>query len=231
MKRILVVEDEEKIREVLVSYLKQAGFHVLEADTGKSALEIVFNEPPDLLLLDLMLPDLSGEDVCAEIRRQSTVPIIMLTAKSSLSSRLQGLEIGADDYIIKPFEPAEVIARIHTVLRRSDSNSFMPSQLSYGDNHLIINTISQEVQMDGITLALTPYEYKLLLTVARYPQRVFTRDELVRLVWGYDFEGDERTVDQHIKNLRQKIESDPKQPEYIQTVYGSGYRFSGGKSR
>ncbi|TMV43990.1 response regulator transcription factor [Paenibacillus mesophilus] len=228
MKTVLVVDDEEKIRDVVASYLKKEGFATVEAAAGNEALLLVQNRPVDLVILDLMLPDMDGESVCQAIRRLSSVPILMLTAKVSESNRIKGLSIGADDYLIKPFDPREVVARVRAILRRSDESQLLADRLSFRDGHLEIDSLKHAVSRHGEPIKLTPNEYKLLLALAKYPQRHFTREELVVKVLGYEFGGDDRAIDQHVKNIRLKIEADPKNPKYIITVYGSGYRFAGG---
>ncbi|GGD82770.1 response regulator transcription factor [Paenibacillus nasutitermitis] len=228
MKTILVVDDEAKIRDVVVCYLKQEGFQTLEAETGSDAVRIVRNESVDFVILDLMLPDMEGEQVCQSIRLIHSVPIMMLTAKVSENNRIKGLSLGADDYLIKPFDPREVVARVRAILRRSDDQLLLADRLAFNDGQLIIDSLKQQVFCDGQLVNLTPNEYKLLLAMAKYPQRHFTREELIERVLGYDFDGDIRAIDQHVKNTRQKIERDAKTPAYIVTVYGSGYRFAGG---
>ncbi|MCD1259209.1 response regulator transcription factor [Paenibacillus athensensis] len=228
MKTILVVDDESKIREVVVSYLKKEGFQTLEAETGADAIRIVQNEAVDFVILDLMLPDMEGEQVCQTIRQIHSVPILMLTAKVSENNRIKGLSVGADDYLIKPFDPREVVARVRAILRRTDDHYLLADRLAFNQGELTIDSLKQQVHCSGELVSLTPNEYKLLLIIAKYPQRIFSREELVERVLGYDFEGDSRTIDQHVKNIRQKIERDPKSPKYIVTVYGTGYRFAGG---
>ena len=227
-KRILVVEDEEKIADVVKSFLESKGFTVLVAENGKRALEIFEKERVGLILLDLMLPQLSGEEVCKAIRRRSKVPVIMLTAKADEADMLQGLGIGADDYITKPFSLKTLYARIEAVLRRSseDLNGLL-SKRAYHNGDLIIDHESYQVTKAGEEKKLTPNEYKLLATLSRYPNKVFTRDELIVAAYGDEFEGYDRTIDSHIKNLRQKIEDDPKNPVYVKTIHGVGYKFGG----
>ncbi|ACT01656.1 response regulator transcription factor [Paenibacillus sp. JDR-2] len=227
MKTVLVVEDEDKIRDVVISYLKKEGFKTLEAATGSYALEVLRSSLVDLVILDLMLPDMDGEQVCVSIRKTNSIPILMLSAKMSDNNRIKGLSIGADDYLIKPFDPREVVARVRAILRRTDDSQLLADRSSYNHGHLEIDSLKQMVFCHGEPISLTPNEYKLLLMLAKYPQRHFTRNELVDKVLGYDFEGDVRTIDQHVKNIRYKIEPDPKNPLYIRTVYGSGYRFDG----
>ncbi|WP_248928345.1 response regulator transcription factor [Paenibacillus hamazuiensis] len=229
MKTILIVDDEEKIREVVVSYLQKDGFLTIEAGTGKNALELVHGGNIDLVILDLMLPDLSGEEVCRAIRQFSPVPVIMLTAKISEDDRVQGLSLGADDYVLKPFSPRELIARVKANLRRAFDDRLLAETISFQGGDLVIHPSKHEVFKAGRPVRLTPNEYKLLITFARHPQRTFTREELVEKVLGFDFDGDARAIDQHVKNLRHKIESNPKNPLYVITVFGVGYRFSGGE--
>ncbi|NEW05978.1 response regulator transcription factor [Paenibacillus sp. SYP-B3998] len=230
MRTVLMVDDEEKIREVVVSYLQKEGFRTLEAANGKRALELVHGERVDLVILDLMLPDRSGEEVCQSIRQYSAVPIIMLTAKVTEDDRVRGLTMGADDYVLKPFSPRELIARVKANIRRSQEDALLAETISFQSGDLVIHTTSREVVKKGEFVALTPSEHKLLFTLARHPGRIFTREDLIQKVLGYDFEGDVRAIDQHVKNLRQKIESDLKNPVYILTVFAVGYRFGGGLS-
>lgn len=228
MRRILVVEDEEKIREVIVAYLRKEGFEAHEASGGESAWSELANQPFDLVLLDLMLPDMNGEELCQKIRTAYPTPIIMLTAKSSVSHRIHGLSVGADDYMVKPFDPQELIARIRTVLRRTNQQELLADRLEYGEGRLMIDSHAKQVFVQHKPISLTPSEYKLLLVMARNSERTFSREELIELVMGFEFDGDSRIIDQHVKNLRQKIEEDPKNPLFIRTVFGAGYRFNGG---
>ncbi len=223
MSTILLVDDEPQILEILSSYLQKEGYHVLTAQTGKEAVEMATTISLTCIILDLMLPDLSGEEVCVQIRKESRVPILMLTAKSGEADRIRGLTIGADDYLIKPFSPRELVARVRAVMRRAGDYSTLSDFVEVGD--LTISMNEKRVMKNGVALEVTPNEYRLLTTLVRYPGRTWGREELVREVMGFDFEGYDRTIDTHIKNLRQKIEADPKQPEYIKTVYGLGYRF------
>jgi Response regulators consisting of a CheY-like receiver domain and a winged-helix DNA-binding domain len=180
-----------------------------------------------LIVLDLMLPDRSGEDVCRELRARSDVPILMLTAKASEDERVTGLAIGADDYLTKPFSPRELVARVRAILRRTDGGDQpLVDVLSFDEGALEIDTVQHEVRRDGEPVELTPNEYKLLQTLARYPGRAYSRFELINHVQGYEYEGYERTIDAHVKNLRKKIEPDPKQPRYVETVFGVGYRLA-----
>lgn len=227
-KKILVVDDEEKIVEVVKSYLEHSGYEVYEAYTGKQAIEMFERVSPSLVVLDLMLPDVTGEEVCKTLRKQSRVPIIMLTAKVEEEDILKGLDIGADDYITKPFSPKQLVARVVAVLRRTTDDPVPLSNImSFKDDDLIIDNLKYEVRKNGDIINLTPNEYRILLTLIKYPKKTFTREELIKMALGDDFEGFDRTVDTHIKNLRQKIETDPKTPLYILTVHGIGYRFGG----
>lgn len=227
-KKILVVDDEKKIVEVVKSYLEKSGYIVYEAFDGKSGLELFKRVNPSLVILDLMLPDITGEDICRTIRNKSRVPIIMLTAKVEEESILKGLNIGADDYITKPFSPRQLVARVMALLRRSGEDVVPLSNImSFNDGDLIIDCIKHEVIKSGNVVNLTPSEYKILTTMIKYPQRAFTREELVCLALGEDYNGFDRVIDTHIKNLRQKIETNTKEPQYIVTIHGVGYRFGG----
>ncbi len=224
---ILVVEDEAKIADVLKSYLEREGFLVATVKDGDEALSMFTSLSPALVLLDLMLPKRSGEEVCREIRARGNTPVIMLTAKTEEHSILGGLAIGADDYVTKPFSPRQVVARVHAVLRRAGATQ--TDVLRFGGDWLIIDTIARTVLCEGAPVTLTPSEYSILLALASHPGRTFTRDELIHLALKDDFEGYDRVIDTHIKNLRQKIEPDARQPRYLITVHGVGYRFDGGK--
>lgn len=218
---ILVVEDEEKLAQAVALYLRNAGFAVEIALDGQAALESFEREPPDLIVLDLMLPTMDGWTVCHKIRKSSDVPIIMLTARVGEPARVQGLELGADDYLEKPFSLRELVARIQAVLRRAGKKS--QNVIRVGD--LRIDLEKRDVQVQGKMLELTASEFALLAFMAQQPGRVFTRLQLLDAIRGSTFESLERAVDSHVKNLRKKIERDPQEPEYIQTVYGVGYRF------
>ena len=225
-KNVLVVDDEAMIRESVSAYITKQGYHVFAAEDGKEALDVFQKYPIMFVILDLMLPGMSGEEVCQAIRRQSRVPIIMLTAKTQENDVLNGLNIGADDYVTKPFSPRQLVARVEAVLRRSSDNiAPLANTLSFYDDELVIDVLKYEVKKDGEIVSLTPNEYKLLLTMAKYPDKTFTRDELITISLGENFNGYDRTIDTHIKNLRQKIEPDPKHPKYILTIHGVGYRF------
>jgi len=225
MKTILVVEDEPRMRQLLQAYLEQAGFRVIAVGDGPTALQAFRRERPDLIVLDLMLPGMDGFDVCRAIRRESGVPIIILTARVEEEDRVVGLEVGADDYVTKPFSPRELVARVRAVLRRAQGEVTPPPVIRVGD--LTVDLERREVRVGDRLVHLTPTEFALLATMARHPGRVFTRLQLLEQIQGVAYEGYERAIDAHIKNLRQKIEADPKNPQYILTVYGVGYKFRG----
>jgi two-component system alkaline phosphatase synthesis response regulator PhoP len=221
---ILVVDDEPKILKTVRAYLENAGFRVVTAGDGQMALTVYRHEKPALVVLDLGLPGMDGLDVARTLRRDSNVPIIMLTARVDEADKLIGLELGSDDYVTKPFSPRELVARVRAVLRRTGGErQEAPAPIVAGD--VLIDMERRQVSVSGQPVELTPTEFDLLVVLARHPGRVFTRLELLDRVQGYAFEGYERTVDAHVKNLRQKIEPDPKQPHYLLTVYGVGYRF------
>ena len=221
---ILIVEDEKKISEIVKGYLEKEGYRVKLAETGGQALKLI-RENFDLIILDLMLPDMAGEEICRIIRESYDVPVVMLTAKSAEEDRIKGLGIGADDYVVKPFSPRELIARVKAHLRRAGKSR--KKLLSYNLGKLKIDTNSYEVLREGRNVVLTQTEFRILLSLAENPGRVFSRDQIVNIVQGYDFEGYDRTIDAHVKNLRHKIEKDSKEPEFIRTVYGIGYKFTG----
>ena len=228
-RRILLVEDEKSIRSAVAAYLEREGYWVTPAEDGQIALDEFAKHKFDLVVLDLMLPRVSGEDVCRAIRDSSDVPIIMLTAKGEEENRIAGLELGADDYLVKPFSPRELVARVRALLRRAHvENEPQRDRLVFGD--LEIDVTSHKAFLRGQELDLTASEFKLLTTLARYPGRVYSRMELVEKVLGYDFEGYERTIDSHVKNLRAKLDDDPRDPTFIYTVHGVGYRFEAPKS-
>jgi DNA-binding response OmpR family regulator len=222
--KILVVDDELEIVKVVRAYLEQSGFRVITASDGPQALAVFRHEQPDLIVLDLNLPQLDGLDVCRTMRRESNVPIIMLTARVDETDRLIGLEIGADDYITKPFSPREVVARVRTVLRRSTSAPEQPSLITIGA--LSIDPLKHEVQLQNRSIDLTPSEFNILLIMASQPGRAFSRMELLDAAQGEAYEGYERSIDVHIKNLRQKLGDEPRDPTYVLTVYGVGYKFN-----
>ncbi len=224
MKTVLVVDDELKITRLLRDYLQQAGFSVLTAADGPSALTVARREQPDMIVLDLGLPGLDGLDVTRALRTTSDVPIIMLTARADESDRIVGLELGADDYLVKPFSPKELVARVRAVLRRVDASVEAPEVVRVAG--LTIDTAKRSVAVDGRSVDLTPTEYDLLLHFARSPGRVFTRSQLLDAIHGVAFESYERAIDAHIKNLRRKLEADPASPKYLLTVYGVGYKYA-----
>jgi DNA-binding response OmpR family regulator len=226
-KKVVVIDDESSVQDVVRGYLEKDGYLVYVAGNGREGLALAERTKPGLVVLDLMLPDVSGEDICRDIRGRSDVPILMLTAKASEDERVGGLALGADDYLIKPFSPRELVARVRAILRRSQgSETPLVETLSFDEGALEIDTVQHEVRRDGELVELTPNEYKLLITLARYPGRVYSRFELINHVQGYDYEGYERTIDAHVKNLRKKIEPDPRQPRYVETVFGVGYRLA-----
>jgi len=223
-KKVLIIDDELSVQEVTRAYLERDGYVVYVAGTAGDGLALAERVKPGLIVLDLMLPDLSGEEVCREIRSRSDVPILILTAKASEDERVTGLAIGADDYLTKPFSPRELVGRVRAILRRTQPEMPLVEVLSFDGGALEIDTVQHVVRRDGVEVDLTPNEYKLLQTLARYPGRVYSRFELISHVQGYDYDGYERTIDAHVKNLRKKIEPDPKHPRYIETVFGAGYR-------
>ena len=225
---ILVVDDEETIVEFVESYLIKDGYTVHKAYNGKDALAAFNSQPLSLVILDLMLPDIRGEEVCRTIRKTSRVPIIMLTAKVEEEHILKGLDIGADDYVTKPFSPRQLMARVGAMLRRTEGADFgVSSLLSFQNKDLMLDTVTHEVTKNGEPVGLTPIEFKLLCTLAKSPGRTFSRNDLIDLALGDDYMGFDRSIDSHIKNLRQKIETDTKNCEYILTVHGVGYKFGG----
>ena len=221
---ILIVEDERKISEIVRAYLEKEGYRIKLAETGEQALKLL-KDTYDLVILDLMLPDIQGEELCRIIREGSDVPVIILTAKSGEDDRIKGLGIGADDYVVKPFSPRELVARVMAQLRRSGRSR--KKLLSYNHGALKIDVLNHEVFKEGTAVVLTPTEFKILLSLADQPGRVFSREQLVAAAQGFDFEGYDRTIDAHVKNLRHKIERDSRDPEFIKTVYGVGYKFMG----
>jgi len=224
---VLIIEDDKKIARVIKVYLEEAGFKAVHAATGKDGLALALKEPPLLVILDLMLPDVTGEELYQDLKNQGDFPVIMVTAKSSVEERVAGFALGADDYMVKPFSPRELAYRVKAVLKRSQGNGEPSAAMSFNAGLLTIDGQTFQAAKKGKVLNLTATEFKLLSVLAAAPARVFTREELVEKALGYRFEGYERSVDAHIKNLRQKLEDDPKNPALIQTVYGVGYRFSG----
>jgi DNA-binding response OmpR family regulator len=223
--RILIIDDEPSIHEVVRAYLERDGFIVYSAHDGRQGLDVALTKRPQLVVLDLMLPDVPGEEICRQLRERSDVAILMLTAKSGEEQRVAGLGLGADDYLTKPFSPRELVARVKAILRRTGKGEMPLVELMRFDHGgLEIDDARHEVRVAGEPVDLTATEYKLLFALAQYPGRVYSRLELVNRVQGHDFEGYERTIDAHIKNLRRKIEPDPGKPHYVETVHGVGYR-------
>ena len=225
-KRVLVVDDDIKTVELVKLYLNRDGYRVLTAYDGVEALRLARESHPHLIVLDLMLPGIDGLEVCRTLRGESNVPIIMLTAKTTEQDRLTGLDLGADDYVTKPFSPKELAARVRAVLRRLPEEALRrgPEEIKYGK--LTVNFVKREASLAGRPLNLTMVEFKLLGVLAKEPGRVFSRAQLIENALGYDFDGFDRTIDVHILNLRRKLEPDPKHPRYIKTVYGAGYKLS-----
>jgi DNA-binding response OmpR family regulator len=221
---VLVVEDERKIRDLVRGYLEREGIGVLTTESGAEAIALARDSGPDLLVLDLRLPDVPGEEVAREVRLFSSVPILMLTAKVSEEDRIHGLELGADDYLAKPFSPRELVLRVKAILRRAGGETADGGPRSFGGGRLLIDEARREVEVDGEPVSLTPTEYGLLVALSRVPGRVYSRYELINRVRGYEFEGYERTIDSHVKNLRRKLERDAHAPELVLTVLGGGYR-------
>jgi DNA-binding response OmpR family regulator len=227
-KKILIIEDEEKIAEVIQSYLEKESFEVHICTDGSKAIELFEQVNPTLLILDLMLPAISGEEICKRIRRISRVPIIMLTAKVDEQSILNGFNIGADDYVTKPFSPKQLVARVMALLRRTEEDvRLLSNTYSFNDGDLEVDDLKHEVKKQGEIVSLTNSEYKILVSMIQYPKKAFSREELVCRALGDDYEGIDRVIDTHVKNLRQKIENNPKEPRYILTVHGLGYKFGG----
>lgn len=224
---ILLVDDEEKIVEVLQAYLEKAGYEVLCAYDGAATMELFRNNDISLILLDLMLPDIMGEEICRMVRAVSRVPIIMLTAKTEENDLIKGLRLGADDYIFKPFSPRTVVAKAEAVLRRVESDKLISVPVSYNQGSLLIDFQNGDVKAGGQDAGLTPTEYKILATMAKAPNRTFTREQLITYALDDNFDGYDRSIDTYIKSIRSKIEEDRKNPVFIVTVHGIGYRFVG----
>jgi DNA-binding response OmpR family regulator len=224
VKTILVVDDELKIVELARDYLEHAGFAVVTAADGPSALMMARTRKPDVMVLDLGLPGMDGLDVARTLRRESSMPILMLTARDDELDRVLGLEIGADDYVTKPFSPRELVARIRAILRRIDRQTEPGDRIQAAG--VSIDIARMRVEIEGRTVDLTPTEFQLLVTLARQPGRIFTRSQLLDAIHGIAFESYERAIDAHVKNLRRKLEPDPGRPQYVLTVYGVGYRFA-----
>ena|SRR6056297_171287 len=223
--KILVVDDEYKIRKVIKGYLEKEGYDTITAEDGQEALEYYKNENPDLIILDLMLPEMSGEEVCSRIRHASDIPIIMLTAKGQEEDRVEGLDIGADDYVVKPFSPRELMARVRALLRRTDYQAPKAEYMSYLEGDLKIYPSKMQVSYKDEIIDFTSTEFEILIYMARHPGQVLSRDQLVESVLGLEFKGFDRTIDAHIKNIRKKLKITDK--KIIETVYGAGYKFVG----
>ncbi len=230
---VYIVDDEATIREVVRRYLELDGYHVVEAETGTQALELLKQQPADIILLDIMLPGVDGFSIARSLRHSSEyaglnlngdIPIIMLTSRGDERDRIAGFELGVDDYVVKPFSPRELVARVKAVLRRSSANTEnVETPVSFP--HLHIDPLRRLVEVDGEPITLTVKEFDVLYLLARHPGQVFTREQLLDLVWGYEFYGDASTVTVHIRRLREKIEQDPAHPLFVQTVWGVGYKF------
>lgn len=221
-KKILVVDDDKELVDFLKDYLEKDGYSVTGTYDGKEALQLFRKREFDLIVLDLMLPEMDGYKVCKRMRRDSDVPIVMLTAKTADEEKIKGLDLGADDYVTKPFNPGELLARIRASLRRVEENG-QPKEVTYGD--LTVNFSRKEVLLDNEPVDITPTEFKILAALVKEPDKVFSRTQLIHAALGYGYESFERTIDVHIKHLRDKIEPDPQNPSYIKTVFGMGYKF------
>lgn len=221
---ILVVDDDVSVRDVVRRYLEREGFRVVLAGDGESALDLLTESEPDLVVLDLMLPGVSGLEVCKRMRQRTKLPVVMLTALGEESDRVLGLELGADDYVVKPFSPRELTLRVDSVLRRARAAPAKVSGEMLADGELRLDLEARSGVLDGVELALTIREFDLLVFLMRHPRRAFSRPELLERVWGWSF-GDQSTVTVHMRRLREKVESDPAQPKRISTVWGVGYRF------
>ena len=228
--KILVVDDEDRIRRLLKMYLERENYVIEEADNGSTALELALDNEYDVILLDIMMPGMDGIEVCKELREKKATPVIMLTAKGEETNRVQGFEVGTDDYIVKPFSPREVVLRVKALLRRSSTTTFVTAETSSKDvivyPHLTIDNDAHRVTADGKDVNLTPKEYELLYFLAKSPDKVFDREQLLKEVWQYEFFGDLRTVDTHVKRLREKLNKVSEQAaKMIVTVWGVGYKF------
>ena len=223
MKKILIIDDETSIRELLLIILKREGYNVVSAEDGKTGLEKIKSFRPDLLILDLMLPDTNGYDICKKVCNDFDIPIMMLTAKGDIVDKVIGIELGADDYVTKPFDSRELLVRVKALLRRAAGKEIKTDTISHDD--LTINLSAKTVYKSDRQISLSPNEYQLLELFVQNPQKVFTREELLLKVWGYDYLGDSRTVDITVTRLRKKLEDDSKDPKYISTVFGFGYCF------
>ncbi len=227
MKTVLVVDDEEKIVDIVGAYLKSAGYAVLAAFDGEEALRLFELHAPDLVILDLMLPGKSGEDVCAAIRKRARTPVIMLTAKADERDIIGGLQLGADDYVMKPFSPRQLMARVEAVLRRAAPDEALYRVLCFGDGELVIDGARHEVRKHGERVPLTPTEFNILFTMAKHPTKTFTREELIAVAMEDDYEGYDRVIDTHIKNIRHKLGEQSRNSSCLKTIHGIGYAFGG----
>ncbi len=227
---VLIVEDDTKLARIVKAYLEGADFRTVHASSCKEALQKAEAELPLAVILDLGLPDGSGEELCQSLKELGDFPVIMLTAKSSEDERIAGFALGADDYMVKPASPRELVCRLRAVLKRYERSSMSPeSLLAFNGGALVLDSLRHQIALDSHVISVTPTEFKLLFTLALSPGRTFTRDELVSRVLGHQFEGYDRSIDAHVKNLRQKIETNPREPEYLKTVYGVGYLFAGAR--
>lgn len=229
MNKILIIEDEPSVLEAISAYLRKEGYEVYTAERGYKGLEYTENIDFDLIILDLMLPDISGEEICKRIRAKSNTYIFMLTAKSSLEERIRGLDLGADEYLVKPFSPREIVARVNALFRRIKDIPENKNVVAFNGGELVIDYDKREVRLRGDEVALTPIEFDILTLLSENPGIVLSRETLIDRVLGPDFEGVDRTIDVHIKNIRKKIELDTKNPSYIITVFKLGYKFGGGQ--
>ncbi len=228
MNKILIIEDEPSVLEAISAYLRKEGYDVYTAERGYKGLEYFDQVPFDLVILDLMLPDISGEEICKRIRAKSSTYIFMLTAKSSLEDRIKGLDLGADEYLVKPFSPREIVARVNALFRRIKDVKDTKNIVSFNQGELVIDHDKREVVLKDEEISLTPIEFDILSILSSNPGIVLSRETLIDRVLGPDFEGVDRTIDVHIKNIRKKIETDTKNPAYIVTVFKLGYKFGGG---
>lgn len=225
---ILIIEDEQGISKIIKSYLEKEGYNVFQAFDGKKGLDFFENEQIDLILLDLMIPKISGEDLIKEIRNKSNVPVIMVTAKVSEENIINGLKLGADDYVTKPFSPKELMQRIKTVLRRIEKYNIPRADIiKTTDGRLEMDLEYNRFFKDGEEIFLTKNEFQIIKTLFSNPNKIFTREEIIEITFGFDYDAYDRAIDTHIKNIRQKIEDNPKKPDYIKTIYGMGYKSGG----
>lgn len=227
-KTVLVVDDEAKILDVVTSFLEADGYRAISAKNGVVALKLFDSTHPELVILDIMLPDIDGVELCKIIRKKSKVPIIMLTARVEEEDTVRCLDLGADDYVTKPFSPRALMGRVRAVMRRyNDEGQLVADNYSFDKGELEVNCVTHEVFVHGRLAMLTPVEFRIIEIMSKNPKRVFSREDLIAAVYGHNYEGNDRSIDTHIKNLRQKLEDDPKNPHYVLTVHGLGYRFGG----